>query len=119
MVGRLSQIINPGTPEAKYIVAFKDYGKYVVGLHKDLAPTHVDEGMTVGCEDPGYYQTKIESIGQDRDKNDINHRIEFINSFFPNLWCVFERIVVERIFYFFIYNASCAIAEVFRNDQNE
>ena len=66
-----------------------------------------------------YYQTKIESIGQDRDKNDINHRIEFINSFFPNLWCVFERIVVERIFYFFIYNASCAIAEVFRNDQNE
>jgi len=66
-----------------------------------------------------YYQTKIESIGQDRDKNDVNHRIEFINAFFPDLWCIFEKIIVERIFYFFIYNVSCAIAEVFRNDFNE
>jgi hypothetical protein len=66
-----------------------------------------------------YYQTKIESIGQDRDKNDINTRIEFINALFPDLWCIFEKIVVERIFYFFLYNMSCAIAEVSFNDGNQ
>merc|ERR1712079_87534 len=49
-VGRLTKILNPGTPEAKYIVAFKHQGKYVVGLGKDLAPTDVEEGMRVGCE---------------------------------------------------------------------
>jgi len=49
-VGRLTQILNPGTPEAKYIVAFKHQGKYVVGLDKMLAPTDVEEGMRVGCE---------------------------------------------------------------------
>ena len=41
-----------------------------------------------------YYQTKIESIGQERDKMDINQRIEFIDRFFPELWCVFEKIIV-------------------------
>lgn len=49
-VGRCTKILNPGTPDAKYIVAFKHQGKYVVGLHKDLAPTDVEEGMRVGCE---------------------------------------------------------------------
>jgi len=49
-VGRLTKIMNPGTPEAKYIVAFKHQGKYVVGLGKDVAPTDVEEGMRVGCE---------------------------------------------------------------------
>ena len=49
-VGRLTKILNPGTPEAKYIVAFKHQGKYVVGLDKDLAPTDVEEGMRVGCD---------------------------------------------------------------------
>lgn len=52
VVGRLTQIIFPGTPEAKYIVAFKHLGKFVVGLDKELAPTDVEEGMRVGCEDP-------------------------------------------------------------------
>jgi 26S proteasome regulatory subunit T1 len=59
MVGRLTQIINPGTAEAKYIVSFKHFGKYVVGLDKDLAPTDVEEGMRVGCEDPHSIGTKI------------------------------------------------------------
>lgn len=50
-VGRLTKILGtPNTPEAKYVVAFKHQGKYVVGLHKDLAPTDVEEGMRVGCE---------------------------------------------------------------------
>jgi 26S proteasome regulatory subunit T1 len=59
IVGRLTQIINPNTPEAKYIVSFKHYGKYVVGLDKDLAATDVEEGMRVGCEDIHTIQTKI------------------------------------------------------------
>lgn len=59
MVGRLTQIINPGTSESKYIVSFKHLGKYVVGLDKDLAPTDVEEGMRVGCEDPNFIGSKI------------------------------------------------------------
>jgi 26S proteasome regulatory subunit T1 len=59
LVGRLTQIINPNTPEAKYIVSFKHYGKYVVGLDKDLAPTDVEEGMRVGCQDPNEIGSKI------------------------------------------------------------
>ena len=58
-VARLTQIINPGTPEAKYVVSFKHMGKYVVGLHKDLAPTDVEEGMRVACEDPHIVGSKI------------------------------------------------------------
>ena len=52
MVGRCTQIINPGTTEAKYVVSFKHMGKYVVGLDKNLAPTDIEEGMRVGCENP-------------------------------------------------------------------
>ena len=59
MVGRCTQIINPGTQEAKYVVTFKHIGKYVVGLDKELAPTDVEEGMRVGCENPHEIGSKI------------------------------------------------------------
>lgn len=59
MVGRCVQIINPGTTEAKYVVSFKHIGKYVVGLDKELAPTDVEEGMRVGCENPHEIGSKI------------------------------------------------------------
>jgi 26S proteasome regulatory subunit T1 len=59
MVGRCIQIINPGTQEAKYVVSFKHIGKYVVGLDKNLAPTDVEEGMRVGCEQPHKIGSKI------------------------------------------------------------
>lgn len=49
-VGRCTKILNPGTQEAKYIVHFKHYGKFVVGLDKELAPTDVEEGMRVATE---------------------------------------------------------------------
>ena len=49
-VGRLTKILNPGTPEAKNIETFKHYGKYVVALDKELAPTDVEEGMRVGTQ---------------------------------------------------------------------
>lgn len=42
-----------------------------------------------------------------------------MNKMFPDLWCVFEKIVVQRIVYFFIYNVSCAVAEVFRKDDEK
>merc|ERR1712137_326033 len=58
-VGRCTKILNPGTPEAKYIVHFKHHGKYVVGLDKELAPTDVEEGMRVGCERPGIIGSKL------------------------------------------------------------
>lgn len=41
------------------MVSFKHMGKYVVGLHKDLAPTDVEEGMRVACEDPHIVGSKI------------------------------------------------------------
>ena len=58
-VGRCTKILNPNTAEAKYIVAFKHHGKFVVGLDKDLAPTDVEEGMRVGCERPGVIGSKL------------------------------------------------------------
>jgi 26S proteasome regulatory subunit T1 len=58
-VGRCTKILNPGTAEAKYIVHFKQYGKYVVGLDKELAPTDIEEGMRVGCQRPGEIGSKI------------------------------------------------------------
>jgi 26S proteasome regulatory subunit T1 len=59
LVGRCTQIINPGTQEAKYVVNFKHYGKYVTGLNKDLAPTDIEEGMRVGCQNPHEIGTKV------------------------------------------------------------
>ena len=40
-------------------MSFKHYGKYVVGLDKELAPTDIEEGMRVGCEQPHMIGTKI------------------------------------------------------------
>jgi 26S proteasome regulatory subunit T1 len=49
MVGRCTKIINPGN-DAQYMVNLKHYGKYVVGLGKELAPTDIEEGMRVGVQ---------------------------------------------------------------------
>lgn len=49
-IGRCLKIIDPNTPEAKYIVNVKQIAKYVVGLAKSLAPTDVEESMRVGIE---------------------------------------------------------------------
>ena len=58
-MGRCTKILNPNTADAKYIVTFKNLGKFVVGLDKELAPTDVEEGMRVGCEKYGYVGSKM------------------------------------------------------------
>lgn len=47
-VGRCTKIFNPGSEDAKYVVALKHMGKFVVGLDEKLAPTDVEENMRVG-----------------------------------------------------------------------
>jgi len=47
-VGRCTKIINAGSEDAKYVVALKHMGKFVVGLDEKLAPTDVEESMRVG-----------------------------------------------------------------------
>ena len=49
-VARCIKIINPNTADAKYVINVKQIAKYVVGLHKSLAPTDVEEGMRIGVE---------------------------------------------------------------------
>ena len=40
-----------------------------------------------------YYQQLIENVGSDTiSSNDINPRIEFINTLFPDTFCVLEKI---------------------------
>ena len=61
MVGRCSKIINPGD-NAQYMVNLKHYGKYVVGLGKELAPTDIEEGMRVGVQQVHAIGSKINII---------------------------------------------------------
>ena len=48
----------------------------------------------------------------------VNQRIEFINKLFPALFCVFEKINIQRYIYFLICNVSCSLSEVFSFDEN-
>jgi hypothetical protein len=63
------------------------------------------------------FQKKIEMYGAEEspnpNMNDMNKRIEFIDSFFPATFCVFEKIVVMRHIYFFIFNVACTFSEAF------
>ena len=47
-VARCTKIINPESDDPKYIINVKQFAKFVVNLHKNLAPTDVEEGMRVG-----------------------------------------------------------------------
>ncbi len=49
-VARCTKIINPGTPNAKYMVNVKQIAKYVVGLADRVSPTDIEESMRVGVE---------------------------------------------------------------------
>lgn len=49
-VARCTKILNPGTPEAKYIIHVRQIAKFVVGLHEKCPPTDIDEGMRVGVD---------------------------------------------------------------------
>lgn len=43
-VARCTKIIDPNTPEAKYIINVKQIAKFVVGLGEKVAPTDIEEG---------------------------------------------------------------------------
>jgi 26S proteasome regulatory subunit T1 len=58
-VGRCTKIMNKGSEDAKYIVALKHMGKFVVGLDEKLAPTDVEEGMRVGTQRAGEIGSKL------------------------------------------------------------
>ena len=53
-VTRCIQIINKGQDDAKYVISFKNVGKFVVGLHEKVAPSDVEEGMRVGVDRAKY-----------------------------------------------------------------
>lgn len=59
-VGRCTKIMNKGSEDAKYIVALKHMGKFVVGLDEKLAPTDVEEGMRVGTQRAGEIGSKLQ-----------------------------------------------------------
>ena len=47
-VARCTKIINADSDDPKYVINVKQFAKFVVNLHKNLAPTDVEEGMRVG-----------------------------------------------------------------------
>ncbi|EAN33949.1 26S proteasome regulatory subunit 7-like protein [Theileria parva strain Muguga] len=49
-VARCTNIINPGTPQAKYIINVKQIAKFVVGLGEKAAATDIEEGIRVGVD---------------------------------------------------------------------
>lgn len=58
-VARCTKIIDKGADEdTQYVINVKQYGKFVVGLGKKVAPTDIEEGMRVGI-DRQKYQIQI------------------------------------------------------------
>ena len=66
-----------------------------------------------------YYQEGIENIGAKEQKFSVNPRVQFLNSFFPDNYCVFEKIIVQRLAYFFIFNVACIISQIFSMELEE
>ena len=72
-----------------------------------------------------YYQEQIEQLlGEQKDSNNpsqqqvtVNQRIEMINNLFGPTFCVFEKIIVQRLFYFLVFNISCSLSEVYTKEQ--
>jgi 26S proteasome regulatory subunit T1 len=50
LIGRCTKIINKGEKDASYMININRYGKYVVGLGKNVAPTDIEESMRIGVE---------------------------------------------------------------------
>lgn len=71
-----------------------------------------------------YYQSQMDwRVTQATEEGggemqNVNPRIEFINKLFPEMFCVFEKINVQRYIYFLICNVSCSLSEVFTFDDN-
>jgi len=57
-VARCTKIINADSEDAKYIINVKQFAKFVVDLHEQVASTDIEEGMRVGV-DRNKYQIHI------------------------------------------------------------
>jgi 26S proteasome regulatory subunit T1 len=47
-VARCTKIIQSEGQDARYIINVKQFAKFVVDLHEQVAPTDIEEGMRVG-----------------------------------------------------------------------
>lgn len=47
-MARCTKIIDADSEHPKYVIHVKQFAKFVVNLHKNLAPTDVEEGMRGG-----------------------------------------------------------------------
>lgn len=67
-----------------------------------------------------YYQKQIEGLGTDSKKQELNHnkRVELITSLFPPTYCVFEKIEVQRLVFFFITNVACLVSQIHASDKD-
>lgn len=58
-VARCTKIIDADSDQPKYVIHVKQFAKFVVNLHKNLAPTDVEEGMRVGVGDRNKYEIHL------------------------------------------------------------
>ncbi|CAI8057751.1 26S proteasome regulatory subunit 7 [Geodia barretti] len=58
-VARCTKIIDANTEHPKFMIHVKQFAKFVVNLHKNLAPTDVEEGMRVGVGDRNKYEIHL------------------------------------------------------------
>ncbi|OMO66018.1 hypothetical protein COLO4_30881 [Corchorus olitorius] len=49
-VARCTQIINPNSEDAKYMISIDHAGKFVVGLGDRVSPSDIEEGMRIGVD---------------------------------------------------------------------
>ena len=54
-----------------------------------------------------------------KDMANGNTRLDFIRGLFGESYCVFEMIEAQRICFFFIFNASCALSAFFYESSQE
>lgn len=72
-----------------------------------------------------HYQETIEHlVGEQKDTTNpsqqggaVNQRIEIINNLFGPTFCVFEKIVVQRLFYFLVFNIACSVSECYTKEE--
>ena len=53
-VARCTKILEPNTPEAKYLIHVRQIAKFIVGLADKISPADVEEGMRVGVDRQKY-----------------------------------------------------------------
>ncbi|KAF3522525.1 hypothetical protein F2Q69_00048019 [Brassica cretica] len=67
-VARCTSVISPNTPDAQYVISFKQRAKFAVGLGDNVSPTDIKQGMRVGV-DMKKYQIQIPLLPK------IDHRV--------------------------------------------